>query len=132
MADRIRRGKLKVAAGDISRVANFEWNDNLEFDRTQADDEEAGVPVQMTTGGTGSFVLLSGMINSGHAAGDVVYTYRKVAVAAGVETLQDCAVTFTDVYFNTGGSVPAEGRGEIRISFSYGNATEAAPTAPPA
>jgi hypothetical protein len=129
MADRIRRGTLKIGDADQAAVANMQWNDAHEFDRSQADDEASGDPVEMSRGGSATLTLLAGYIPTGHAAGgaSVVYTYKKVSVTAGVETVYSCAVTFTDCYFNTGGSVPAEGRGEIRCSFDYATSSEAAP-----
>lgn len=119
MAGRIRRGTLTVNSVSVAGVANFEWNDAYEMDRSRADNESAGTPVLMKTGGSGSFTLLSGSVASGYAAGNVVLTYIQVTQAAGVETPTNKTATFTGVTFNTGGSVPAEGRGEIKVSFEY-------------
>lgn len=126
MASRIRRGVLTINEVEQADVANFQWNDAHEFDRSQGDNESAGVPVLMKTGGSGSFELLAGFVASGYAAGDVVLTYHEIAVANGVETDTEFTVTFTGVTFNAGGNVPAEGRGSITISFEYSTSARAA------
>jgi len=122
MAKRIRRGTLTVGTA-VSDVSNFEWNDAHEFDRSRADDEFSGVPVEMSRAGSGSFTLLAGSVATGYATSSVVFTYKEVSVAAGVETVTQYTATFTDVTFNQGGNVPAEGRGEKRISFDYSTCT---------
>ncbi len=123
MAGRIRRGTLSIAGAAQASVSNFEWTDAREFDRSKGDDEWSGQPVEMDRKGSGSFTLLSGNVASGYALGDIVLTYKDVSVVNGVETVTSKTATFTLVTFNNGGSVPAEGRGEIRISFDYGVCT---------
>ena len=124
MAARIRRGTLDVN-GAVANVANFEWTDAWEFDRSRADDEFSGTPVLMSKGGSGSLTLLAGSIATGYQTSDWVFTYNEVAVAAGVETVTQYTATFTQVTTNTGGTVPAEGKGEIRVSFEYAECTVA-------
>jgi len=124
MGGRIRRGTLNIG-GAVSNVSNFEWTDNYEFDRSQADDEFSGDPVEMRRGGSGSFTLLAGDVHQGYATSDPVFSYTEVTVSSGVESTTTKTVTFTKVTFNSGGSVPAEGRGEVRISFDYATSTQA-------
>lgn len=118
MSSRIRRGTLAIGSA-VANVANFQWNDAQEFDRSQGDNESAGVPVLMKTGGSGSFELLAGSVASGYSTNSVVLTYIQVTVAAGSESTANKTATFTGVTFNNGGNVPAEGRGSITISFEY-------------
>ncbi|MDD5705433.1 MAG: hypothetical protein PHR35_05875, partial [Kiritimatiellae bacterium] len=51
----------------------------------------------------------------------MVFSYREVEVneTTFAETVTTKTATFTDVTINSGGSVPAEGRGEKRFSFDY-------------
>ena len=118
MAGRIRRGTLDIG-GAVSNVSGFDWSDQNEFDRSRADDEFSGTPVEMSRKGSGSFNLLKGNVSSGYGTSDVVYTYKEIEVASGVEAETTKTATFTDVTFNQGGNVPAEGKGEIRITFEY-------------
>ena len=122
MAGRIRRGTLSIG-GAVNDVANFEWDDAHEFDRSKADDEWSGQPVEMDRKGSGRFTLLKGTVSTGYATSNPVFTYNEVEVASGVETVTQKTATFTLVTFNQGGSVPAEGRGEVRITFDYGTCT---------
>ena len=124
MASRIRRGTLSVNGSDVGDVANMEWTDANEFDRSKADEEFSGVPVEMGRGGSGSFTLLSGYVATGYKTA-LVITYKEISVAAGVETPVTKTATFTKVTLNAGGSVPAEGRGEMRASFDYATCTVA-------
>lgn len=124
MAKRIRRGTLTIGTA-ISNVSNMEWNDQKEFDRSQGDNEFSGTPIEMKRAGSGTFTLLAGSIPSGYATSDPVLTYNEVSVVAGVETVVTKSVTFTQVTVNQGGSVPAEGKGEKKISFDYATSTEA-------
>ena len=113
---KIRRGTV----GAATNVKNVDWNDSYEFDRTAVDNEMSGKPVEMKRGGSGSLTLTAGSIASGYSAADLVITYKEVSVAAGVETETEKTATFTDVTFNTGGSIDNDaGPGEIRISFDY-------------
>jgi len=118
MANRIRRGTLAVGSA-VSNVANFEWTDADDVDRSKGDLEMSGKPILMRQSGSGSFPLLAGSV------ADPVFSYNEVALSAGVETPTTKTVTFTKVTFNQGGSVPAEGRGEKRISFDYATAAQA-------
>lgn len=102
----------------MADLANFDWNDANEFDRSKADEEFSGVPVEMSRGGSGSFTILSGYVASGYKTG-MVLTYNEVTVTAGSEAVVQKTATFTYVTVNGGGSVPGEGRGEIRASFDY-------------
>lgn len=123
MAGRIRRGTLAVGAA-VANVADFTWNDQHEFDRSRADNEASGKPVLMKVAGRGSCTLLAGFIASGIQAADWVYTYNQVDVGPmNAETVTPKVVTFKDVTVNSGGNVPAEGKGEIRIEFEYSTAT---------
>jgi hypothetical protein len=122
MGSRIRRGTLSIGTA-VSNVSNFQWNDAHEFDRSKADNEFSGTPVEMSRSGSGSFTLLAGTVPTGYATASAVLTYNEVSVAAGVETVAQKTATFTDVTFNQGGSVPAEGRGEISVSFDYSTCT---------
>jgi hypothetical protein len=124
MASRIRRGTLTVGSG-VPNLANVDWQDNREFDRSKGDEEMSGTPVEMSRGGSGTITLLAGAISSGYATSNVVVRYNQVSVANGVETVVQKTVTFTGVTFNQGGTVPAEGRGEKKISFDYSTSTEA-------
>jgi len=122
MGKRIRRGTLTIGSS-VSDVSNFEWNDSHEFDRSKADDEWSGTPVEMNRAGSGSFTLLAGSVATGYATSNVVFVYTEVEVTSGVESTSTKTHTFTGVTFNMGGSVPAEGKGEIRISFDYSSRT---------
>ncbi|MDD5705432.1 MAG: hypothetical protein PHR35_05870 [Kiritimatiellae bacterium] len=124
MSARIRRGTLKVSGSDVADVANFDWNDADEFDRSKGDEEMSGTPVHMSQAGSGSFTLLSGYVATGYKTA-MVLTYNEISVAAGEETPVVKTATFTKVTVNAGGSVPAEGRGEMRVSFDYATCTVA-------
>ena len=123
MAGRIRRGTLTIGTS-VADVANFQWNDNYEFDRSKGDEEMSGTPVEMSRGGSGSFELLKGSVQSGYATSDIVFTYNEVEVTAGVETVTEKTQTFDGGTFNQGGNVGAEGRGSLTISFEYSTRTE--------
>lgn len=123
MAKRIRRGILNNG-GVVSNVSNIEYTDAYEFDRSRADNEFVGQPVEMSRSGSGSVTLLAGLIPSGYATTDPFITYYDIDVVDGAETVVEKTVTFTKVTYNEGGSIPAEGRGEKRISFDYGESTE--------
>jgi hypothetical protein len=123
MANRIRRGTLVVGSA-VSNVANFEWTDADDVDRSKGDLEMSGKPIVMRQAGSGSFTLLAGSVASGYATSDPVFSYKEIALSSGVESPTTKTVTFTKVTFNQGGSVPAEGRGEKRISFDYATATQ--------
>lgn len=125
MAKRIRRGRLTVGA-QISDVANMEWDDNYEFDRSKADEEMHGIPVKMSEGGSGSVELLAGNIAKGYQTNDWVFTYNEITNTNGVESSATKTVTFYHVTTNIGGSIPAEGRGSVKIKFEYGDSTNPA------
>ena len=116
---RIRKGTL-THGGAVSNVANVRWQDSHEFDRTPADEEMHGGPVQMNEGGSGSFELLGGNIATGYATSDLVFAYHEIVVTAGVEADVVKTITFSDVTFRSGGEVPSEGRGRRTIDFDYG------------
>lgn len=124
MSGRIRRGTLSVNGSPRANVANMQWDDNHEFDRSKGDNEMHGIPVQMSEGGSGSFELLAGNVPSGYGTANMVYTYKEVSVATGVETVTDKTVTFTEVTFVTGGNVPADGKGSRAVKFDYGSVSD--------
>jgi hypothetical protein len=119
MAKRIRRGLLTVGSS-VPNLANLDWNDSHEFDRSKGDEEFSGKPVEMSRSGSGSFELLAGHIATGYAA-TAVFVYKEVDIneTTGVETVVSKTATFTDVTINQGGNVPAEGRGSRRFAFEY-------------
>ena len=122
---RIRRATLVVGQA-VPNLADISWNDQYEYDRSRSDDQFAGKPVLMKKGGRGNIVLLAGNIASGVQGNDWVATYNQVTPGQGnVEAVVPKTVTFKDVTTNTGGSVPAEGKGEKRIEFEYSESVEA-------
>ena len=122
---KIRRGKITgLNGGIVADVANFQWDDKFEFDRKKVDDEFSGKPVLMSKEGSGSFELLSGSVASGYATTSLVFTYKEIAVTAGVETTTTKTATFADVTINQGGSVDNDsGPGSIKIGFEYSTCT---------
>lgn len=118
MGKRIRRGKLTVGT-EVADVSGFDWNDAYEFDRSPANDEFSGTPVEMKRGGSGTLTLLAGTIASGYQTNNWVYAYTEVQVIAGAESTVTKTATFTGVTVNRGASVPAEGKGEVKIAFDY-------------
>lgn len=122
MAKRIRRGTLNTGAS-VSNLAELSWDDAYEFDRSRADNEFSGTPVEMSRQGSGTVKLLAGSITGGYQTASWVFTYYEVEVTNGVESVVSKTATFTNVTCNRGGSVPAEGRGEITIKFDYATCT---------
>lgn len=122
---KIRRGTITgLNGGAVADVANFQWDDKFEFDRKRVDNEFSGKPVLMGKEGSGSFELLAGSVASGYATSSLVFTYKEVAVAAGVETVTTKTATFADVTISQGGSVDNDsGPGSIKISFDYSTCT---------
>jgi hypothetical protein len=121
---KIRRGTITSSGPAAVSVKDFEWNDSHDTDRRRVDDEMVGKVVQMGKSGSGSFTLLAGTFSSGYATSTLVFTWSEVAVASGVETVTTKTATFTEVYFNTGGSVDNDaGPGERKINFDYGLCT---------
>ena len=122
MAKRIRRGTVSIG-GAVAGVAVIEWDDAHEFDRSRADDEWSGIPVEMSRQGSGRLTFLEGDISTGYCTSDLVITYTEVTQSSGVESTASKTATFTNVTINAGGSVPAEGRGERRYTFDYSTCT---------
>lgn len=121
MAVKIRRGKITTGGGAPTvDVANFQWDDKVEFDRKAVDDALFGVPVMMKKQGSGSFDILGGLIPSGYATASMVFTYYEISVSAGVETSTSKTATFANVTFNIGGNVDNDsGPGTGKVTFEY-------------
>jgi hypothetical protein len=124
-AGKIRRGLLNINGADKADVANFQWDDKLEFDRKAVDTELSGKPVLMKKSGSGSFELLAGVVPSGYATAAMTFKFKQVTVTAGTETVLEKTLTFEDVTFNHGGSVDNDsGPGSKKISFDYSTCIE--------
>lgn len=122
MAKRIRRGTV-VCGAQIPGLVNAQWDDDVREDRTQADDEEAGDPVIMGYGGSGSLEFTAGHVPSGYATSALVISYKELEVVNGVETPVSRTTTFTKVVFSAGGNVSSENRGATNVKFTYGKST---------
>lgn len=123
MSKRIRRAVIS-GGPSVSGLANLEWNDAHDFDRSQGDDEMSGTPIEMARKGAGTLTLLEGYVATGYGTADLVGTYKEIELVDGVESEVEKTVTFTDPTYNAGGSVPAEGKGEIRCAFDYSTCTQ--------
>jgi hypothetical protein len=126
MAKRMVTGILTVGTAQAG-LARIEWDDGLKIDRTPADDEYSGDPVQVPgTVGSGRITMLAGDIASGHASGGAMTCqYKEITYAAGVESSATKTVSFTKVTLNAGGSTGGEGRGERRYAFEYATSSVA-------
>lgn len=124
MSGRLRGATLSANGGTKSGVANIDFSDAREFDRSQGDNEMFGTPVEMKRGGSGSIEMLAGNIPSGYATGTLIATTSEVTVANGVETSVTRTVTFYDVTFNSGGAFLPGSRGSRKISFEYSYCTD--------
>jgi len=120
MAKRIVEGALTVGSAKAG-LAKLEYDDGLKFDRSVADDEYAGDPIQVPgTQGSGRITMLEGDIASGHASGGTItLVYKEKTYSAGVESSVSKTITFTKVTIVAGGSFGGEGRGERRYAFEY-------------
>ena len=127
MSKRLRRGTLTVGTL-FTGVVLLSYTENNEFDRTQADNEFSGTPIEMKREGTGevrSCESHGSLPDSGHQTSDWVFTYYEVTLTAGVETVVEKTVTFNLVTCNHSGNFPSEGRGETSAAFTFATATEA-------
>lgn len=126
MAGRIRRGTLSVNSSGQSNVSNFTWSSAYSFDRTPADNEYSGIPVEMGRAVSGSFEITAGWVAPSYGTASLVFTENEVSVSAGVETVTQYTYTFDNVTFNTSGSTPASGRGMKTVTFEASTVTRAA------
>lgn len=124
MAKRIIQGQLTVGTAQAG-LARIEWDDGIKIDRSPADVEYEGDPIEVPgRQGSGRITMLEGNIASGHASGGTMTcVYKEKTYSAGVESSADKTASFTKVTINAGGSSGGEGRGERRYAFEYGSCT---------
>lgn len=121
---RIRRGIVTLGS-QVAGMANADWDDKHEFDRSKSDDQWSGVPIEMNRAGSGTLEFLSGGIPTGYGTSSMVVTFYVITQSNGVETVSTKTATFTDVTFNRGHSIPAEGPGKVKVAFDYSTCTVA-------
>ena len=119
---RIRRAIVSHGT-QVLGLANIEFNDNNTFDRSNADNQYSGKPIETIRAGSGTLEFLYGGIGTGYATSNLVATYYEVSQTNGVETVSTKTATFADCTFNRGFNIPAEGVGRVKVAFDYSTCT---------
>lgn len=123
MAGRYRRGTITTPSQ--AGVANFSWQENTDYDRSQSDSELAGDPVKMRTNITGSFELVTGALPADRYGQNMVAVLEDVSVSSGTETVTSRTYTFTKVTFKRGANSASDAqRGAVRVEFEAAAVSE--------
>lgn len=120
---RIRRGIVSCNGGQVTGMANVDFQDAHDFDRSNADNQFSGIPIEMIRKGSGTIEWLSGGQGTGYGTSSMVVTFYEISQTNGVETVTTKTATFTNVTFNRGYNIPAEGAGRVKVSFDYSTCT---------